>query len=153
GHQSCKTGSRAVPKLVIRLPVAYPGSQVHPMRKENTMSRAPRDDRAHARSTRRSMLKSTAGAAVAGAAAIAIGAGAPGPDPLATDGAAKHGRIKQSIVYWCFEQHWDMPQAIKVARQLGCGSIELVAPKFFPQLKQAGLTCAIGTIDMSPDAF
>lgn len=63
----------------------------------------------------------------------------------------KNGRIKQSIVYWCFEKHWDMDQAAKVARKLGCESIELVAPKFFPVLKQNGLTCAIGTVDMSPD--
>jgi hydroxypyruvate isomerase len=44
-----------------------------------------------------------------------------------------------------------MEQAAKVANQLGCESIELVAPKFFPVLKQHGLTCAIGTVDMSPD--
>ena len=42
--------------------------------------------------------------------------------------AVKNGRIKQSIVYWCFEKHWDMDQAAKVAKQLGCDSIELVAP-------------------------
>ena len=63
----------------------------------------------------------------------------------------KNGRIKQSIVYWCFEKYWDMDQATKVAKQLGCDSIELMAPKFFPLLKQSGLKCAIGTIDMSPD--
>ena len=57
----------------------------------------------------------------------------------------KNGRIKQSIVYWCFEKYWDMDQAAKVAKQLGCESIELIAPKFFPMLKQHGLTCAIGT--------
>ena len=44
-----------------------------------------------------------------------------------------------------------MPQAIEVAKRLGCSSIELIAPKYFPLLKQAGLSCAIGTIDMAPD--
>jgi hydroxypyruvate isomerase len=97
------------------------------------------------------MLKHTAGAAVAGAAAVAIGIKAPAQEPPSAERAVKNGRIKQSIVYWCFEKHWEMPQAIKVAQQLGCVSIELVAPKFFPLLKQAGLSCAIGTVDMSPD--
>jgi len=99
------------------------------------------------------MLKQTAGAAVAGAAvaAMAIKAPASTQEPSTAERAVKNGRIKQSIVYWCFESHWDMPQAIKVAKQLGCVSIELVAPKFFPLLKQEGLSCAIGTVDMSPD--
>jgi hydroxypyruvate isomerase len=40
---------------------------------------------------------------------------------------------------------------IAVAKQLGCVSIELVDPKHFPLLKQHGLQCAIGMIDMQPD--
>jgi hydroxypyruvate isomerase len=38
-----------------------------------------------------------------------------------------------------------------VAKQLGCGSIELIEPKYFPMLKDAGLECAIGTIDMGAE--
>ncbi|MGP0064599.1 MAG: hydroxypyruvate isomerase family protein [Isosphaeraceae bacterium] len=100
------------------------------------------------RSSRRGMLKQTA---AAGAAVAALGIEATAMDQPSADPAVKNGRIKQSIVYWCFEPHWDFPQAIKVAKQLGCVSIELVAPKFFPLIKQAGLTCAIGTIDMGTD--
>jgi hydroxypyruvate isomerase len=40
---------------------------------------------------------------------------------------------------------------IQVAKQLGCVSIELLDPKGYPALKAAGLECAIGSIDMSPD--
>jgi len=65
--------------------------------------------------------------------------------------AAAKGRIKQSIVHWCFADHWDVPGMIKVAKGLGCGSIELIEPKYFPLLKEAGLECAIGTIDMAPE--
>ena len=64
--------------------------------------------------------------------------------------AVKHGRIKQSIVHWCFEKYWPIEEFIKGARGLGCESIELLPAKFFPQLKDAGLTNAIGQIDMSP---
>src|ERR1700726_2524183 len=100
-------------------------------------------------SSRRAMLQQTAGAAVLGL--TALGRKAMAQDSPSTDRAVKNGRIKQSIVYWCFEKYWDMEQAAKIAKQLGCESIELVAPKFFPVLKQYGLTCAIGTVDMSPD--
>lgn len=61
------------------------------------------------------------------------------------------GRIKQSLVHWCFEKYWDVEAMIGVAKQLGCGSIELIAPKHFPLLKKHGLECAIGTIDMGND--
>jgi hydroxypyruvate isomerase len=71
--------------------------------------------------------------------------------PEAEGMAVTNGRIKQSIVYWCFEKYWDFPKAIEVAKQLGCGSIELADPKYYPLLKKAGLDCAIATIDMSPE--
>jgi hydroxypyruvate isomerase len=100
-------------------------------------------------SNRRAMLRRTAGAAVLGV--TALGSKLPAQDSPSSERVVKNGRINQSIVYWCFEKHWDMDQAAKVARQLGCTSIELVAPKFFPVLKQHGLKCAIGTVDMSPD--
>jgi len=101
------------------------------------------------RTTRRDLL-------CGASAALALGAFATGlPDQAGATPAEgpviKNSRIKQSIVYWCFEKYWDFPRAIEVARQMGCGSIELVDPKFFPLLKMAGLECAIGTIDMSPE--
>ena len=59
-----------------------------------------------------------------------------------------HGRLKQSLVYWCYEPFWELPRFCEVAKQLGCKSIELVAPEHFPLLKQHGLECAIAPIDM-----
>ena len=95
------------------------------------------------------MLRHTAGAAVLGV--TALNSPAPAQEAGSTERAVKNGRIKQSIVYWCFEKYWNIEQAAKVATQLGCESIELVAPSNFSVLKQHGLSCAIGTIDMSPD--
>jgi hydroxypyruvate isomerase len=108
------------------------------------------DDRVSPDSTtRRGLLREASGA-------LALGALSTGLSDVAEAGqsegtAVKNGRIKQSIVYWCFEKYWDFPRAIEIAKQLGCGSIELVDPKYFPLLKKAGLDCAIGTIDMSPE--
>jgi hydroxypyruvate isomerase len=102
--------------------------------------------------TRRAMLGRAGGFAAVGAAGFpalleAKGAEAPGL-------AAKNGRIRQSIVQWCFESFggkWTVEQTSHVAKELGCRSVELMAPEHYPTLKQHGLTCAIGAIDMNPD--
>ncbi len=117
-------------------------------RKERAMNRPEQESDRPEQSSRRGMLKQTA---AAGAAVAALGIETSAQETQSAERSVKNGRIKQSIVYWCFEPYWDFPKAIKVAKQLGCVSIELMAPKFFPLLKQAGLTCAIGTIDMGTD--
>jgi hydroxypyruvate isomerase len=103
----------------------------------------PDDDRL----TRRKVLGVAAGAAVLASGATA-GAG---QQPEASGTRARKGRIKQSLVHWCYAPHFDLPRMIQVAKQLGCVSIELLDPKHYPDLKAAGLECAIGSIDMSPD--
>lgn len=92
-------------------------------------------------------------AVLTGGAAVLAASGLPASAQETTRSgrAVKNGRIRQSIVAWCFEKHWDMDQTAKVAVELGCESVELVAPKHFPTLKSHGLSCAIGTVDMSPD--
>jgi hydroxypyruvate isomerase len=99
--------------------------------------------------SRRELLRRTAG--LAGAAALTTAS----PVPAAAEPAVRRGRIKHSIVQWCFEvagEKWTLDQLCQVARELGVGSIELVAAKDFPVLRQHGLTCAIGTLDLAPDA-
>jgi len=54
----------------------------------------------------------------------------------------KNGRIKQSIVPWCFKP-LTVPELAQHAAKLGMKSIELCDPKFWPELKALGLTCAI----------
>lgn len=97
--------------------------------------------------SRRRMLASSIGTAVAGAMSFSVvSAAEKGVSPV-----VKHGRIRQSIVPWCWAQYWDVEQVVKVAKQLGLPSVELLDPKFFPLLKKESLDCAIGTIDMAPD--
>lgn len=96
----------------------------------------------------RRMLLGAAAGAVVGAAGLTR--------PLQADkqrkgAAVKNGRIKQSIVHWCFAKHWTVEQTAKIAQQLGVQSIELVAPEHFGLLKKYKLDCAIAGIDMSPD--
>lgn len=56
------------------------------------------------------------------------------------------GRIKQSLVHWCYRDHFkDFDALCAAAVKLGCKSIELCDPKFWPTLKKHGLTCAIAS--------
>jgi len=102
------------------------------------------------RITRRQALEAAATAGVAAAAA-----------PLVSSHAAEgvssmKGRIKQSLVYWCYNvagEKWDIEQMCKVAKQLGCQSIELADPETWPTIKKHGLTCAIAPNGMPGAPF
>jgi hydroxypyruvate isomerase len=57
---------------------------------------------------------------------------------------ALKGRIKQSIVHWCYEPAWPiLDHMCEAAVKLGIPSIELVDPEQWPTLQKHGLTCAI----------
>jgi hydroxypyruvate isomerase len=112
------------------------------------MSAQRRKSESAFQSNRRQWLS---GAAALGVAALGQQQQAQADEPRDSGTAVKKGRIKQSIVQWCYAPYWEMPQMIKVAKQLGCTSIELLPAKYYPLLKESGLRCAIGSIDMSPD--
>src|SRR5678815_5705284 len=56
--------------------------------------------------------------------------------------AVAKGRIKQSVVPWCFNP-MPVPELAEHAAILGLQSVELCDPKHWPRLKDLGLTCAI----------
>ena len=75
---------------------------------------------------------------------------------LARAGAPMKGRIKQSLVYWCFNvagDKWDIEKMCQVAKDLGVGSIELADPDTWPTIKKHGLTCAIAPNGMPGAPF
>jgi hydroxypyruvate isomerase len=94
------------------------------------------------------------GAAAAGAATLPL---MKPKDAAADEGTASvNGRIKQSIVYWCFNvagEKWDIDRTCQVARELGCKSVELVAPEHWDTLKKYGLVCAIAPNGMQGAPF
>ena len=53
-----------------------------------------------------------------------------------------NGRIKQSVVPWCFNP-MPVEELAKHAAAMGLKSVELCDPKHWPLLKELGLTCAI----------
>ena len=101
------------------------------------------------RTTRRQALGNATTAALLGVAAAGA-AEACLPEPEAGP-ASKNGRIRQSLVQWCYDKYWNIEEMIGIARQLGCESIELGPAKLYPTLKKHGMTCAIGSIDMGDE--
>ncbi|MBL9190233.1 MAG: TIM barrel protein [Opitutaceae bacterium] len=84
--------------------------------------------------TRRAALKTLAATTALTAMSRAADAAAPV--------GVKHGRIQQSVVPWCFNP-MPVPELARHAAALGLKSVELCDPKFWPELKKLGLTCAI----------
>jgi hydroxypyruvate isomerase len=84
--------------------------------------------------------------------ALALSAGS----LLADEKPARKGRIKQSIVYWCFNamgEKWSLEKQCEVAKALGCVSVELCPPDQWATLKKHGLVCAIASNGMKGAPF
>ena len=95
------------------------------------------------------------GVAAAGAA-TALASLAPDGAGAAEGKAVQNGRIKQSVVFWCFNSagdKWDLDTTCRIARELGCPSVELVDPSQWHVLKKHGLTCAIAPNGMPGAPF
>src|SRR4051812_15777146 len=66
------------------------------------------------------------------------------------------GTTKQSIAFWCFNtagEKWDVDRTCRVARELGCRSVELVDPAEWGVLKKYGLICAMAPNGMPGAPF
>ena len=97
----------------------------------------------HDNLSRRNLLQNAAAAvAVAGMGGAAAGS-AVAADAASASRAVKHGKIKQSVVPWCFKDHWKPEQLIDISHKLGLVSVELIDPRYWPLLKEHGMTCAI----------
>jgi hydroxypyruvate isomerase len=77
--------------------------------------------------------------------ALTAAGGGPHPELAEDRPIATRGRIKQSIVHWCYQETWSVEQLAELAKRLGCLSVELVDAKYWPMLKELGLTCAIAS--------
>lgn len=87
---------------------------------------------------------------------LASTAGVLGVNSLLAEGKPPRGRIKQSVVFWCFNiagEKWDIERTCQVAQQLGCVSVELVEPQHWATLKKYGLVCAIAPNGMPGAPF
>ncbi len=86
---------------------------------------------------RRDVLQSAVLAATAGSLAGSLASGV-------AAAAGLQGRIKHSVVNWCYEHEFpDFDAFCRAVKGLGCVSIELCDPARWATLKEHGLTCAI----------
>jgi hydroxypyruvate isomerase len=95
--------------------------------------------------SRRGLLRDAAAAALATAATASADPVASTPSLQPAGKPALKGRIRQSLVHWCYKPYWSPEEMAKVARELGCVSIELIDPKYWGVLKSSGLSCAIAS--------
>ncbi len=66
------------------------------------------------------------------------------------------GRVNQSVAFWCFNargEKWTAEKTCEVTKELGCKSVELIAPADWPTLKKHGLVCAIASNGMPGAPF
>ncbi len=89
---------------------------------------------------RRSFLKTQAAATAIAAAGIRPATSAEAP-PLY---AVTKGRIRQSVVPWCFNP-MKPREVVELAARLKLPSVELISPDLWPVLKEKGMTCAIAS--------
>ena len=69
---------------------------------------------------------------------------------------ALHGRINHSLAIWPFQEFgekWDLDTVCRVARDIGCKSVELVDPNGWPKLAKYGLDCAIAPNGMPGEPY
>src|SRR6266404_2817722 len=83
--------------------------------------------------TRRAVLQRLGAVAAAGSVGqLPLGAAEPQPK----------GRVRQSVIHWCFNP-MTVEELSGHAVRLGLKSVELVGPEHWPLLKKLGLVCAI----------
>jgi sugar phosphate isomerase/epimerase len=57
----------------------------------------------------------------------------------------KTSPFKKSFCYWPYKNIWSIEKMIEVATSLDCDGIELVDPRHWKKLKDAGLECSLST--------
>jgi hydroxypyruvate isomerase len=78
--------------------------------------------------------------------------------PAGTENPKPKGnrRVRQSIVYWCFNARggkWAADKVCAVAKELECPSVEIIGPEHWPELHKHGLTCALAPNGMPGAPF
>jgi hydroxypyruvate isomerase len=98
----------------------------------------------------RGAVSASAGATLLSTNAFAADAAKPAAQKIV------NGRLKQSVVFWCFNvagDKWDAEKTCQVANELGCKSVELIGPEDWGTLKKHGLVCAIAPNGMPGAPF
>lgn len=89
---------------------------------------------------RRDLLKRGASGLLAGAAGSALTQSA----QAASQGSVvSNGRIRQSIMGWCFKDHMDVPTLAKHCKEIGLVAMEGISADHYPMVKALGLDISL----------
>jgi hydroxypyruvate isomerase len=100
--------------------------------------------------SRRNVLRTAVAASAVAAANTIAPTRAEEPKPV------NKGRVKQSIVFWCFNARgdkWSAERVCEVAKELECKSVEVIGPEHWPALKKLDLVCALAPNGMPGAPF
>ena len=78
------------------------------------------------------------------------------PDGDVAPRVVRHGRIRQSLAYWCLnatEWKWDIDRIGATAKGLGCESVELVPPELWPAVRKYDLKIGLAANGMREPIF
>ncbi len=78
------------------------------------------------------------------------------PAHAAQERAVVNGRIRQSVVSWCFTtmgDRWSLERTCQIAANLGCPSVEIVPPENWDVLRKHKLVCALAPNGMPGAPF
>ena len=93
--------------------------------------------------SRRSFFKGASLAAL-GTGALAGGAAAQAPRSAADPQfKVKNGNIRQSIMGWCFKEHFDAVALAKHCKEIGLVAMEGISPDAYPEVKKLGLEISL----------
>ena len=84
------------------------------------------------------MFKTVATVFAAGAASRALAA----PQPVEADFKIRNGRIRQSVMGWCFKP-MPIEELAKHCRAIGLEAIEGIGAEFYPAVRQLGLKISL----------
>ena len=92
--------------------------------------------------TRRDMLKTAAGAIAVAAVATSSGISSAAEPRVEPDYKILHGRIRQSVMGWCFNP-LPAPELAKHCRDIGLVAIEGIGAEHYPAVRELGLKVSL----------
>jgi hydroxypyruvate isomerase len=92
--------------------------------------------------SRRDLLSTTAGVLAAGSVAALATASTAAEPTLAADFKVKHGRIRQSVMGWCFNP-MPTPELAQHCRDIGLVAMEGISAEHYPAVRKLGLKISL----------
>ena len=102
----------------------------------------PQDNPMHTQITRRDLLKTVAGTIAVGAVATSSAITSAAEPRVEPDFKVRHGRIRQSVMGWCFNP-MPAPELAKHCRDIGLVAIEGIGAEHYPAVRELGLKISL----------